>query len=152
MDDNDDSLKKVFDDGIHGIHQTKDVLARLFRMLIWRTNMPYTTWVTLLNKWVVKTSPPGTDKTVRHTCGNLSKALKKKRISWKMFLKAVAISEIDSMDITVVFKKGNKTIELSVVVDDILGMVQDFDKEDSSKAAVKLKKPKRGGPKVDVEK
>lgn len=129
------TLKDVFEKGIVGIHETQDVLAKLFRMLLWTTDIHYTQWVLLLNKWVALSQPPHTDKAIRHTCGNLSKALKEPKISWKMFLKALAILEIDKMDMTLTFHRGKKTTTLELSVEHIKERVLAMDKDDDDEAA-----------------
>lgn len=133
------SLKEVFEGGIAGIHETHDVLARIFRIVIWKTNLPYTSWVNMLNRWVTNTQPPHTEKAARHTCGNLSKALKEPRISWKMFLKALAIMEVTKMDISMTFYRGDKEVKVDLTVDNILSIVLANDKADKEKAELKKK-------------
>jgi len=112
-------MLKVIDDGLTGIHESSCALARIWRILLWQTNIDGATWHTLLNKWQARALQNTTEKEAASLKGNISRGLSKTKISWSGLLKGLTILQYEKMEIKLILWKHNKPHELTIKIDDI---------------------------------
>ena len=110
------AMLKVIEEGIPAIHESKNILARLWRIIIYKVCLNGQNWHTQLNKWQDKINRESTTKKLANVKGNITRALASPRMSWESLLRGLAILEFEKMDIQItLYKRGtNIVIPLSV--------------------------------------
>lgn len=76
------------------IHKTDQLLAKMFKDVMFNTGITMTQFMRLLADYIHKTNTPINAKEVSSTRGNLKKELFKPTISWKVFVKALAFLQV----------------------------------------------------------
>lgn len=110
-------MVKVLDDGLMGIHETKCVLARAWRILLYETGLTAIQWHTLLNKWQAKVQKSSTEKEATNIKGNATRRLAKDIITWNGLMEGVYILEFTRVEVNLRLHKGSKVRELNLDVD-----------------------------------
>lgn len=117
--DKQNPMVTVIESGLWGIHEVSDVLARAFRYLIYDSNIKYTQWVTLLQKYLSRVQKEYTVKALTSMKGNIQRQLSGKSLTWKSFLKGLIILEYESMEIDITLHRKGKVKQIRLIVDDI---------------------------------
>jgi len=106
----------VIESGLQGIHSTTNVLAFIFRKVIWDINIDAPTWYKLLNDWQIMLSKSEmTQKQLASDRGNTIRRLAKDKLQWSGFMLGLHILQIEKVDIEMVFHR-NDTILTTVKV------------------------------------
>ncbi len=105
--------------GLSGIHDTSDILARLWRLLLYETSIKGHTWITLLSKYQKKLKTTHNEKEISSFKGNLTSTIAKDKISWSTLLRGIVVLGYTSMDIQLTLRKDNKTHILKLTVNDL---------------------------------
>ena len=124
------SMVKVIDDGLFGIHKSENVLARLWRIILYETNMNGQIWHIQLNKFQDRLHRESTTKKSASIKGNITRMLADPKISWSAFMRGLSILEFEKMDIQITLYKKNKVLPLKTLTVDLNKQVSDLDDDD----------------------
>jgi hypothetical protein len=107
-----------------GMSDTQDVLARIWRQLLYQTNVPVAGWFARLSNWQLEQSKTIGIKEAMCLKSNITGAVAKKRISWDNLMRGYSILGYVKLEITIVgYKaikdhKGDK-VELTVLTNQL---------------------------------
>lgn len=118
------SMTDVIESGLTGIHGTSNVLAALWRLLLYQSNLKPHHWHRLVDGWRTQLSMSEmTEKELISIRGNISRVLAKDKISWTQLIRGFTILGWEKMDIQITLHKGNKKKVLNATVDNLLEVV-----------------------------
>lgn len=123
-------MVKVIDEGLSGIHKSENVLARLWRIILYETSMNGQMWHVQLNKFQDKLHRESTTKKSASIKGNITRMLADPKISWSAFMRGLAILEFERMDIQIVLYKRNKPMLLKTLTVDLNQQMSDIDDDE----------------------
>jgi len=123
-------MVKVIEEGMMGIYETTNVLARLWRILLYDNNLKAHQWHTLISKAKFHRKGEMTEKAAATDRGNATRMLAKSKISWGMFMRGLIILEYDKMDIKVTLWRKNKPQTLEISVDNLRDISNEDDGEE----------------------
>jgi len=111
----------MIESGEQGIHETHNVLARAWRIIIHQHGMPGMTWNKLLDGYHHRRNLKTGTKAKFRDKGNISSALAKPKLSWGSFMIGLDVMRFTSIRIVFHLGKNGKTlvIPITVLTDDI---------------------------------
>ncbi len=115
-----DTMQDIIDSGLQGINKTDDILARLWRLLLYESNMQLHIWDSLLTKWQTRLMKSYTLKGAACKKGNITRELANHKISWGKFIVALTILGYDSMNIELTLYRKGKARTLKIFVADLI--------------------------------
>jgi len=118
-------MVNLIDLGLVGIHDTSDILAKLWRILLYELNIKGHVWMTLLGKYQKQLKNTTNEKEITNFKSNMTQLLSKDKISWGNFIKGILILEFESMDIQITLKKRNKTHVLKLNINNLATQIDD---------------------------
>ena len=118
--ENKNPMVKLLNEPDRGMSDTQDVLARIWRQLLFSTNIPVSNWLTRLSNWQTEQGKLIGVHAAMSLKSNITSTIAEKRISWDTLMRGYAILGYVKLEITVVgYKaiKGHKgdKIELTVL-------------------------------------
>jgi hypothetical protein len=118
-------MVKVIDSGLSGITDTEDTLGRLWRILLYNTNIRPQQWHTQLSKWESKMRTKRTDKDSTSLKGNITQQLSKPRLTWGALLTGFSILGYTRLDIKLTLWRNDKATELNLTVNNLTDTGED---------------------------
>lgn len=123
-------MVKVIDEGLSGIHKSENVLARLWRIILYETNMNGQMWHVQLNKFQDKLHRESTTKKSASIKGNITRMLADPKISWSAFMRGLSILEFERMDIQIILYKRKRPMPLKTLTVDLNRQMSDIDDDE----------------------
>lgn len=109
-----------------GIHDTQNVLAKVWRILLIKTDIDIHKWNRLLTKWQDRVMKIHSKKGSANMKGNMSRRLAEPRLSWPLLMRGFSIYEIEKTEIIFRLHKRGEIIEIPFsVTNDELQMEDD---------------------------
>ena len=111
------NMRNVIHSGVSSIYGTTHVLARLWRTLIFESQVTADQWDRLITDWTAKQANKGSDKDHTSRKGNITKQLAKRTISWNAWMIGLSILKYEKIEINIKVFKKSKVRELNLSVD-----------------------------------
>ena len=123
-------MLQVIEEGITGIYKTDNILARIWRIVIFKANITGQSWHNQLSQWQSKLNKEVTSKKKASIKGNITRALAESTVSWDTLMKGFTILGFTKMDMHITLHKRGKTIEFPLVIDLTTLKYDDNDSDD----------------------
>lgn len=89
----------IINDGISSVHSSKNVLSKLWKILIIETNVTAPIWLKQIDSWQMRMQLRKTDKDISSLKGNITSALAKDKVTWDKLLVGFNILDFVKLDI-----------------------------------------------------
>lgn len=124
------AMVNLIESRLAGIHDTGDILAKLWRILLYELNIKGHVWLTLLGKYQKQLKNTQNEKEITNFKSNMTQLLSKDKVSWGNFIKGILILEFEAMDIQITLHKRGKTHVLKLTVDNLANQIENETEED----------------------
>ena len=125
-------MLQIIEEGVTGIHKTDNLLARIWRIVIYKANVTGQSWHNQLSHWQSKLNKEVTSKKKASIKGNITRALAEPTVSWDTLMKGFTILGFTKMEMNIKLHKRNKIIEIPLIIDLTTIMYDDEDSDDNS--------------------
>lgn len=113
-----------------GVHDTQNVLARVWRIVLVRSDIDVHKWNRLLTKWQDRVMKIHSKKGSANMKGNMSRRLAEPRLSWPLLMRGFSIYEVEKTEVIFRLHKRGEIIEIPMVIsNDEMSMEDDEDNQ-----------------------
>ena len=126
--DKKNAMVNLIEKGEDGIDETHDVLARVWRITLYRYGLSLHQWHRLITKYQERVNRLSSEKGSANMKGIMTRRLAEDKISWGTLMRGFAILEFDKIEITFRLTKRNDVRDIKMVItNDELDIVEDND-------------------------
>lgn len=122
-----DNMVKLIESKESGIYSTNNVLARLWRIILFRYNLSGSTWHKQLDKYQFRKHNTGSKKAKRSTKGNITRALATDKLSWGVLMTGLEIIQFDKVEIHLHLTRRGETEVVTVSLENDLETADELD-------------------------
>lgn len=114
------SMVKLIESKEDGILSTNNVLARMWRIILFSYGLSGSSWQLLLDKYQTKMKHKHTVKGSANIKGNLTRQLAEDKLSWDGLINGLAILEFEKIEIELSLTKRGETrvVKLEATTDE----------------------------------
>lgn len=116
MVDKKNAMEVLINQGEDSIHETQNVLARIWRIVLVKYGVSFHQWHRSITKYQDKIIRISSKKGAANMKGNMTRRLVEDRLSWDTLLRGLAILEFDKIEITLRLTKRFETQEITIIV------------------------------------
>lgn len=110
------AMLSLLEKGEEGIHDTTNLLARVWRILLYQYGLTGHQWQRQITKYQEKINKISSKKGAASIKGNMTRRLAEPKLSWGTFMRGVDIQEIEKMEVTFRFHKRGDVREINMTV------------------------------------
>lgn len=114
--DKKNAMVVLIEKGEDGIHETTNILARVWRIVLYRYNLSGHKWQSQITRYQERINKVSTRKGSANMKGNLIRRLAEDRLSWGSLMRGFSILEFDLIEITFRFTKRKDVKEFTIVM------------------------------------